>query len=371
MSSVSFSTPPVRRRRLCASLVAAALVSMSLTVSSSAPVFAESSAIAASDLAQGSVGPRVAVVQEALMAKGAYLPGGADGVFGDATTKAIADFQTWNGITRTGTLDARTLRALGLASSSTSTAATSSTPAPAAGSSSGYSSLSLGSQGAAVVELQKALLRTGLVIKGGADGVFGAATQRALKAYQRVNGMSETGSMSRRAAELLRLGQPGSTSSTRSSVAGPASNATVRLERFPVQGYCAFGDTWRAPRGDGRVHEGVDIIAPTGKLLYAVADGTITTQYWDYPGRRSGNGLKLTTADGTYFVYLHLSGFAPGIARGTKVDAGDVLGSVGNTGASATPHLHFEIHPGGGAPVSPYPYVKAINDCSDTKARYS
>ena len=87
-------------------------------------------------------------------------------------------------------------------------------------------------------------------------------------------------------------------------------------------------------------------------------------------GRLSGNGLKLTAADGTYFVYLHLSGFAPGISVGTNVKAGDVIGFVGNTGSSATAHLHFEIHPWGGSAINPYPYVKAIDDCSNTTAQY-
>ncbi len=193
--------------------------------------------------------------------------------------------------------------------------------------------------------------------------------------FQRVNGMTETGVLSERAARLLKLGtatQPAAT--TQAALAAPAgastANGWVTLQRFPVQGNSAFGDTWHAARGSGRLHEGVDIIAPVGNLLYAVTDGTITTQYWDYPGRRSGNGLKLTGADGTYFLYLHLSGFAPGIGRGSKVKAGDVIGFVGNTGSSATAHLHFEIHPGGGGAINPYPYVKAINDCSNTTAQY-
>jgi murein DD-endopeptidase MepM/ murein hydrolase activator NlpD len=136
---------------------------------------------------------------------------------------------------------------------------------------------------------------------------------------------------------------------------------------FPVQGWCNYGDTWHAPRHGGRLHVGVDIIARQGNYVYAVADGTITKRFWDYPGSLAGNGLRLTRADGTYFVYLHLLDAAPGIGPGTKVRAGQIIGVIGSTGSSATPHLHFEIHPGGGAAVNPYPIVKAIDACKVTK----
>ena len=88
------------------------------------------------------------------------------------------------------------------------------------------------------------------------------------------------------------------------------------------------------------------------------------------PGALSGNGLRLTVADGTYFTYLHMLDVAPGIKVGTKVKAGDIIGFVGNTGSSATAHLHFEIHPGGGGAVNPYPYVRAIDACKDTSERF-
>ena len=80
----------------------------------------------------------------------------------------------------------------------------------------------------------------------------------------------------------------------------------------------------------------------------------------------AGNGLRVAQDDGTYFTYLHLSDFAPGIEVGTKVKAGDIIGFNGNTGNSSTPHLHFEIHPGGGAAINPYPYLKAMDECDNT-----
>jgi murein DD-endopeptidase MepM/ murein hydrolase activator NlpD len=113
------------------------------------------------------------------------------------------------------------------------------------------------------------------------------------------------------------------------------------------------------------VHLGVDIIAPEGKLLYAVNDGKITKVYRDYPGSLAGNGVRLTMADGTYFFYAHMHEIAEGIELGVPVKAGQILGTVGNTGSSGTNHLHLEIHPQGGSAVNPYPLVKAIDGCQN------
>ena len=107
----------------------------------------------------------------------------------------------------------------------------------------------------------------------------------------------------------------------------------------------------------------------TGKLLYAAVTGTISKVYVDTPGALAGNGLRIAQDNGTYFTYLHMDTFAEGIELGAKVTAGQVVGTVGSTGNSATPHLHFEVHPGGGAPVNPYPLVKPIDACNVTAPR--
>jgi murein DD-endopeptidase MepM/ murein hydrolase activator NlpD len=135
---------------------------------------------------------------------------------------------------------------------------------------------------------------------------------------------------------------------------------------FPVLGPCWFADTWQAPRSGGRRHEGVDIIAKSGTPLYAVANGTITRIFLDRPGSLGGNAVRLTAADGTYFHYAHLSAFADGAALGATVVAGQVIGYVGSTGSSSTPHLHFEYHPGGGAAVNPFPVIKPLDACKST-----
>ena len=158
---------------------------------------------------------------------------------------------------------------------------------------------------------------------------------------------------------------PAPTSPTTTTPA-PAVPSTVAIDIFPVQGPCSFGDTYGAPRGGGRSHEGVDIIAKAGQYVYAVKDGVLTKKYVDAPGSLSGNGWRLTTADGTYFFYAHLSTFASGLSVGSAVKAGQIIGLVGMTGDAPIPHTHFEVHPGGGASINPTPIVKAVDGCKNT-----
>ena len=143
----------------------------------------------------------------------------------------------------------------------------------------------------------------------------------------------------------------------------PAPGALV----FPVGGKCAFIDTYGAARAGGRAHEGVDIIAPQGKPIYAVTSGTIWRMSYLGGGSNTlgGNSVHLKAGDGTgtYYYYAHLVAFADGITKGATVTAGQLLGFVGMTGNASGPHLHFEIHPNGGTSVNPYPAVKAVDGC--------
>jgi hypothetical protein len=141
---------------------------------------------------------------------------------------------------------------------------------------------------------------------------------------------------------------------------------SVSIDVFPVQGPCSFSDTYAAPRSGGRVHEGVDVIAKAGQWVYAVKAGTLTKKYLNAPGSLSGNGWRLTAGDGTYFFYAHLSAFAAGLTIGSPVTAGQIIGQIGMTGAAPIPHLHFEVHPGGGASVNPTPVVKAVDGCKNS-----
>jgi murein DD-endopeptidase MepM/ murein hydrolase activator NlpD len=137
---------------------------------------------------------------------------------------------------------------------------------------------------------------------------------------------------------------------------------SVALDAAPVRGACRFANSWQASRGGGRLHAGVDLISPAGTPVVAAANGTLTRQTTD--GERSGNAWWLTTSTGTYFFYAHLASFSNGLSVGSRVQAGDVIGSVGSTGNAVSPHLHFEIHPGGGGPVNPYSAIWMIGGCN-------
>jgi LysM repeat protein len=137
---------------------------------------------------------------------------------------------------------------------------------------------------------------------------------------------------------------------------------SVPLATAPIRGACRFANSWHASRGGGRLHEGVDLISPTGTPVVAVANGQLTRS--TTLGARSGNAWWLTTSTGTYFFYAHLSRFASGLSVGSHVHVGDVIGYVGSTGNAVSPHLHFEIHPKGGGPVNPYSAIWMIGGCN-------
>jgi murein DD-endopeptidase MepM/ murein hydrolase activator NlpD len=114
-----------------------------------------------------------------------------------------------------------------------------------------------------------------------------------------------------------------------------------------------FIDSWGFPRAGGRSHQGVDMMAPTGSPIYAPVSGNVR------PNQNALGGLSfyLDGDNGDRYYGAHMSSYG---ATG-RVAAGTVIGYVGNTGDAryTAPHLHFEIHPGGGGAVNPYPTVRA------------
>lgn len=123
--------------------------------------------------------------------------------------------------------------------------------------------------------------------------------------------------------------------------------------RCPVQGGASFVNDWGFPRSGGRFHEGTDLFAPRGRPVVAVVGGKVVQTR----GAIGGNQVKLLGNDGVGYYYTHLDRFGE---AGT-VAAGTVIGYVGTTGnaAGTSPHVHFEVHPGGGPAVNPYPRLRA------------
>ncbi len=136
---------------------------------------------------------------------------------------------------------------------------------------------------------------------------------------------------------------------------------------LPVQGahIANLKDNFSERRGGGsRPHEAIDILAPRGTPVFAVAGGTVAKLFTSQQG-----GLTVYQFDptGTFaYYYAHLDRYAPGLFVGKTLARGDRVGDVGSTGNAAAdaPHLHFAIfrlgpekHWWKGDPVNPYPLL--------------
>jgi peptidoglycan hydrolase-like protein with peptidoglycan-binding domain len=301
----------------------------------------------------GDKGDAVRAIQTAMLRDSIGLPGGADGHFGNATRAAIAEFQKRRGLPITGEMDQGTMDAVSalVPAPVVQNSVVVATPAPAAGIS--VDNLpQRGQSGDHVKTLQQTLVNNGITIKGGVDGIFGVATAVSLGNFQTARGLPVTNALDVNTAAALGL------------IPSLEQLGLPTLKVFPMQGRCSFVDSWGEPRSGGRSHEGTDMIGARGLAIYAVVDGVISKAYNGLA--LGGNSLRLTMPDGTYFFYSHLDGFAAGIAAGVPVRAGQIIGYNGSTGNAGSPHLHFEIHPRGGAAINPYPLLKAIDGCSNT-----
>ena len=109
--------------------------------------------------------------------------------------------------------------------------------------------------------------------------------------------------------------------------------------------YASYGYRW------GRMHEGIDLAAPTGTPIKAADGGTVVSAGW-----HSNYGYMIIIDHGanTRTLYAHCSKL--NVSAGNKVYQGQVIGLVGNTGRSTGPHCHFEIHINGRT-VNPANYV--------------
>jgi len=151
------------------------------------------------------------------------------------------------------------------------------------------------------------------------------------------------------------------------AAAGTAAPTTMPGKLLvPVQGIksAQLTDTFYQPRGEQRQHEALDIMAPTGTPVVAVADGKVAKLFHSKPG-----GLTVYQFDPTgqfAYYYAHLDRYADGIAEGMEVKRGTLIGYVGVTGNSDpnAPHLHFAVVAltpekqwWKGTPLNPFPLM--------------
>lgn len=115
---------------------------------------------------------------------------------------------------------------------------------------------------------------------------------------------------------------------------------------IPVAGVApsALVDTFTAARAGGtRIHDAIDIMAPTGTRVTAAADGTVEKLFYSDQG---GKTIYVRSPDRrTIHYYAHLDDYAPGLAENRPVKRGQVLGTVGFSGNASpdAPHLHFAV----------------------------
>lgn len=132
----------------------------------------------------------------------------------------------------------------------------------------------------------------------------------------------------------------------------PTGTFVMPIHSYVISSY--YGSRW------GTIHGGMDFAAPIGTPIYAADGGTVIRS-----GYFAGYGLcvEVRHKNGTYTRYGHCSQTL--VSAGQEVYQGQEICKVGNTGRSTGPHLHFEIHPGGGNHVDPLPYLPIGQGKSD------
>jgi hypothetical protein len=175
----------------------------------------------------------------------------------------------------------------------------------------------------------------------------------------------------------------GTAGSAGAGTVAPDANEVVREIVFPLLGPSSYTDTFGACRsGCTRSHEGIDIMAPKLAPLVAARDATVVgLKDTATPDGSHGNYLMLRDADGWEYWYIHINNdtpgtddganpkewvFGPGIVRGAKVKAGQLVAFNGDSGnaENTAPHLHFEIHKPNREIINPYKSLRAATRVS-------
>ncbi|MFM9018901.1 MAG: M23 family metallopeptidase [Actinomycetota bacterium] len=213
-----------------------------------------------------------------------------------------------------------------------------------------------GTRGSDVKALQRKLRVRG--IKVPVDGNYGARTRAGVRILQRKLKMKATGVAD--AALLAKLGlKIRAVASDPAALSAPA--VARYLKVFPVVGEYSYEDDFGDPRGQGP-HQGNDIIGTMGMQLVSCVDGTILRLTREETGL-GGIWIWIVDGQGNEYYYAHMASIAPELKAGSKVTAGQFVGTMGMTGDArgTVPHLHFEIRPNGGGSINPFTDLRAID----------
>lgn len=137
----------------------------------------------------------------------------------------------------------------------------------------------------------------------------------------------------------------------RKAAAQKAKEATAKRWVDPIAGgtgkfTSAYGQRW------GRLHAGIDLATPVGTPLRSMSKGVVIDTG---RGSSSGRFVRVKFWDNTVAYYYHMSSIS--VSVGDELYPGDIVGRSGNSGHSYGPHLHLEIHPNGGGPINPIPWL--------------
>ena len=216
--------------------------------------------------------------------------------------------------------------------------------------------LRIGAKGRDVKALQRKLRTRGIKVR--VDGRYGRTTRAGVRILQRKLKLKPTGVAD--AALLRKLGlKIRAVASAPATLSGPTS--ARYLKAFPVLGDYRYFDDFGAARHQGS-HEGNDIVAKMGTPLVACVDGTISRLTRQETGL-GGIYIWIEDAQGNDYYYAHMQTIAPELEAGSRVTAGQVVGTMGMTGDArgTIPHLHFEIRPKGGGSINPFNELRAVD----------
>ena len=216
--------------------------------------------------------------------------------------------------------------------------------------------LRFGSRGSDVKALQRKLRARG--IKVPVDGSYGRTTRAGVRILQRKLKLKATG-----VADAALLGKLGlkirAVASAPATLSGPTSARFLKV--FPVLGEYSYFNDFGAPRSQGS-HQGNDIVAKMGTPLVACVDGVIH-RLSRQETSRGGIWIWIEDAQGNQYYYAHMETIAGDLKAGSRVTAGQVVGTMGMTGDArgTIPHLHFEIRPNGGGSINPFTELRAVD----------